>query len=234
LCVQGRTDALCLLRLARRGAPALRQAGGGDLAEQHAALQATQRQGAANGVALSWLDADAARALEPALSCSAALLSPETGIVDSHGLMLALQGDLERHGGALALQSPVLGVQCGSDAHVVEVGGEMPISLSARIVVNAAGLWAPGLAAAERGLPGAQRPQAFYAKGNYFSLALLQRLPAAQDFVLVRAGTASCRPSSGWRNPVAEVQVRQPSSQRGLLDLPQHVVGAVAGAASGS
>ena len=139
--------------------------------QQHAALQATRDKAAANGVALSWLDADAARALEPALSCSAALLSPETGIVDSHGLMLALQGDLERHGGALALQSPVLGVQCGSDAHVVEVGGEMPISLSARIVVNAAGLWAPGLAAAERGLPGAQRPQAFYAKGNYFSLA---------------------------------------------------------------
>jgi len=171
LCVQGRTQ---LYAFCDSHGVSHRRCGKLVVAtspQQHAALQDTREKAAANGVALSWLDADAARALEPALSCSAALLSPETGIVDSHGLMLALQGDLERHGGALALQSPVLGVQCGSDAHVVEVGGEMPISLSARIVVNAAGLWAPGLAAAERGLPGAQRPQAFYAKGNYFSLA---------------------------------------------------------------
>lgn len=139
--------------------------------DQHGALRATQQKAAANGVALSWLETDAARALEPALHCSAALLSPDTGIVDSHGLMLALQGDLERHGGALALQSPVLGVQCGAGAHVVEVGGEVPMALSARVVVNAAGLWAPGLAAVERGLPAAMRPQAFHAKGNYFSLA---------------------------------------------------------------
>lgn len=171
LCVQGRTQ---LYAFCDSHGVSHRRCGKLVVAtspQQHAALQDTREKAAANGVALSWLDADAARALEPALSCSAALLSPETGIVDSHGLMLALQGDLERHGGALALQSPVLGVQCGSDAHVVEVGGEMPISLSARIVVNAAGLWAPGLAAAERGLPGAQWPQAFYAKGNYFSLA---------------------------------------------------------------
>ena len=171
LCVQGRTQ---LYAFCDSHGVSHRRCGKLVVAtspQQHAALQDTREKAAANGVALSWLDADAARALEPALSCSAALLSPETGIVDSHGLMLALQGDLERHGGALALHSPVLGVQCGSDAHVVEVGGEMPISLSARIVVNAAGLWAPGLAAAERGLPGAQWPQAFYAKGNYFSLA---------------------------------------------------------------
>jgi len=139
--------------------------------EQHPALRATQAKAAANGVALSWLDADAACVLEPALHCSAALLSPDTGIVDSHGLMLALQGDLERHGGALALQSPVLGVQGGAGDHVVEVGGEMPVALSARIVVNAAGLWASGLAAVEQRLPRAHVPQAFLAKGNYFSLA---------------------------------------------------------------
>jgi L-2-hydroxyglutarate oxidase LhgO len=105
------------------------------------------------------------------LNCTAALLSPETGIVDSHGLMLALQGDLERHGGALALKSPMLGLQCASGAHVAEVGGEAPMALSARWVVNAAGLWAPGLAAAMRGLPPRQVPLAFHAKGNYFSLA---------------------------------------------------------------
>ena len=171
LCVQGRTQ---LYAFCDSHGVSHRRCGKLVVAsspQQHAALQDTRKKAAANGVALSWLDADAALALEPALNCSAALLSPETGIVDSHGLMLALLGDLEHYGGALALQSPVLGLQCGTDAHVVEVGGELPMVLSARIVVNAAGLWAPGLAAVERGLPEVQRPQAFHAKGNYFSLA---------------------------------------------------------------
>jgi L-2-hydroxyglutarate oxidase LhgO len=181
-------------------------------AGQHGALRATQEKAAANGVELSWLDADAARALEPALNCTAALLSPDTGIVDSHGLMLALQGDLERYGGALALQSPVLGVQCGTDAHVVEVGGEMPMALSARIVVNAAGLWAPGLAAVERGLPDAQRLRAFHAKGNYFSLAgrapfghLIYPVPEQAGLgvhlTLDLAGQARFGPDVQWLEP---------------------------------
>ena len=139
--------------------------------DQHAALEATRAKAAANGVPLQWLEPDAARALEPALRCTAALLSPETGIVDSHGLMLALQGDMERAGGALALRSPALGLQCGQAAHVVEVGGDTPMALSARIVVNAAGLWAPRVAASMRGLPAQHLPRGFHAKGNYFSLA---------------------------------------------------------------
>ena len=102
-------------------------------AEQHAALDATRAKAAANGVELQWLTPAEAAALEPALRCSAALLSPETGIVDSHGLMLALQGDMEAAGGALALCSPVLGLRCAADArdagdagdgHVVAVGGD--------------------------------------------------------------------------------------------------------------
>jgi L-2-hydroxyglutarate oxidase LhgO len=171
LCVRGRTQlyAFCESRgVSHRRCGKLVVA---TSAQQHAALQATRDKAAANGVDLAWLDADTARALEPALRCTAALLSPETGIVDSHGLMLALQGELESAGGALALQSPVLGLQCGAGVHVLEVGGETPMALSARIVVNAAGLWAPALAAAQRGLPAAQLPQSFLAKGNYFSLA---------------------------------------------------------------
>jgi len=57
--------------------------------------------------------------------------------------MLALQGDLERHGGALALLSPVLGMRCADDGHVVQVGGDTPTELRAGVVVNAAGLWRP-------------------------------------------------------------------------------------------
>lgn len=139
--------------------------------DQHAALEATRAKAAANGVELRWLDAGQARAIEPALNCTAALHSPETGIVDSHGLMLALQGDLEAAGGALALCSPVLGIRCGEDGHVVRVGGESAMELAAGIVVNAAGLWAPSLAAATQGLAPPHVPQGHHAKGNYFSLA---------------------------------------------------------------
>ena len=139
--------------------------------EQHPALQTTREKAAANGVELRWLGAAEARELEPALHCTAALLSPETGIVDSHGLMLALQGDLEAAGGALALCSPVQGLRCGSDGLVVQVGGDAPMELAAGIVVNAAGLWAPSLAAATQGLAAAHVPRGHHAKGSYFSLA---------------------------------------------------------------
>ncbi|WP_395694162.1 NAD(P)/FAD-dependent oxidoreductase [Piscinibacter sp.] len=115
-----------------------------------------------------------ALALEPELQVAAALWSPSSGIVDSHGLMLALQGDMEAAGGALALCSPVLGLRCAGDAgggHVVAVGGDAPMELGARIVVNAAGLWAPALASATQGLAAQHVPQGHHAKGNYFSLA---------------------------------------------------------------
>lgn len=139
--------------------------------DQHAALRVTQGRAAANGVLLQWLDADAARALEPSLHCTAALLSPDTGIVDSHALMLAMQGDLEGDGGALALQSPATAVRREGDRLVVGIGGESPMQLAARVVVNAAGLWAPALAEHMPDLATAHRPRAFHAKGSYFALA---------------------------------------------------------------
>src|SRR3546814_18598844 len=70
------------------------------------------RSAAANGVPdLEWLDKAAVARLEPAVRAVAGLLSPSTGIVDSHGLMLAYQGDAEAHGAMLAFNSPVLGGQ---------------------------------------------------------------------------------------------------------------------------
>jgi L-2-hydroxyglutarate oxidase LhgO len=180
--------------------------------DQHAALAATQAKAAANGVALRWLDAAAAGELEPALRCTAALLSPDTGIVDSHGLMLALQGDLETAGGALALQSPASGVHVERDRLVVDVGGESPMQLAARFVVNAAGLWAPGLAACMPDLAAAHRPQAFHAKGNYFSLAgrtpfsrLIYPVPEQAGLgvhlTLDLAGQARFGPDVQWLSP---------------------------------
>ncbi len=125
-----------------------------------------------NGVRdLRMLDAAEARALEPALRCDAALLSPSTGIVDSHGLMLSLQGDLERAGGAVALRSPVQAMRGGADGTRIEVAGDEPMALRARRVVNAAGLRAPMLAATMPDLGARYVPQAHFSKGSYFALA---------------------------------------------------------------
>ena len=142
-------------------------------AAQIADLRAIQQRAAANGVSdLQWLTREQALALEPALACHAALLSPSTGIVDSHGLMLSLLGDLERAGGLLALQSPVESMRVVEPAAIeIEMGGEATgTTLRARRVVNAAGLQAPALAAHTHGLPAAHVPRACFAKGNYFTL----------------------------------------------------------------
>ncbi|HEX2012758.1 MAG TPA: FAD-dependent oxidoreductase, partial [Roseateles sp.] len=136
--------------------------------------QALAAKAAANGVDdLRWLSQAEARVLEPALRCEAALLSPSTGIVDSHGLMLALQGDLERAGGALGLGSEVRSLRATPEGQILRVAveGEDEMELLAGVVVNAAGLWAPWLAARSEGLPAAQVPAAHYSKGCYFALA---------------------------------------------------------------
>jgi L-2-hydroxyglutarate oxidase LhgO len=136
-----------------------------------AALQRLQAQAEANGVAdLQWLDARQARLLEPALRCSAALLSPSTGIVDSHGLMLALLGQAQDHGAMLALCSPVLGGRLTATGIELEVGGEQPSRLRARQVVNSAGLGAPALARRLAGMPADAVPRDHLAKGCYFAL----------------------------------------------------------------
>ncbi len=135
-------------------------------------LQAIEQRARANGVAdLRWLARDEARALEPQLRCARALLSPSTGIVDSHGLMLALLGDAEGAGTMLALRSPVLCAAATPQGIELEVGGDAATTLLAGAVVNSAGHGAPPLAAATRGLAAAHVPPRFFAKGNYFTLS---------------------------------------------------------------
>ena len=124
----------------------------------------------ANGVHdLGLLTREQAQAMEPQLECVAALHSPSTGIVDSHALMLSLQGDFEGAGGMLALKSPVARAQCADDAIVLVA--EDGTALRCRSVVNAAGLGAPALARRFEGLPASAVPAARFAKGNYFTLA---------------------------------------------------------------
>ncbi|MGK6307819.1 NAD(P)/FAD-dependent oxidoreductase [Variovorax sp. DT-64] len=133
-------------------------------------LRLIAAKAAANGVHdLVMLTREQARAMEPQLECVAALHSPSTGIVDSHALMLSLQGDLESAGGMLALKSTVARAQCGEGAIVLVA--EDGTALRCRSVVNAAGLGAPALARRFEGLPASAVPPAYFAKGNYFTLA---------------------------------------------------------------
>jgi len=140
--------------------------------EQLAQLQHYLHQGQANGVTdLALLSASEAEALEPALECVAALHSPSTGIIDSHSLMLSLLGDAEAAGAMLVVCTAV---KCGAleaDGIVIETGGADSMRVKARIVINAAGLGAPALAASLDGFPASHIPPCHYAKGNYYALA---------------------------------------------------------------
>ncbi len=137
---------------------------------QVAQLKLIQARAELNGVMdLVLLSQGAIAGLEPHLRCEAALLSPSTGIVDSHGLMLALQGDLENAAGVVALNSPLAHAKCAQSA--IELIAEDGTQLRANVVVNAAGLHAPGLAGRFDGLDARHVPAAYYAKGSYFTLA---------------------------------------------------------------
>ena len=139
-------------------------------ASQIPQLQAIIAKAAANGVPdLVLLTREQAQALEPALDCVAAVLSPSTGIVDSHALMLALQGDLENAGGMVVLNAPLARAHCALSAIVLVA--EDGTELAAQSVVNAAGLQAQALAARFDGLDAQHVPPSHYAKGNYFTLS---------------------------------------------------------------
>lgn len=133
-------------------------------------LEGIARQGDVNGVeGLQMIDGSAARALEPQLSCVAALLSPHTGILDAHAYMLALRGELEDAGGAIAFNTPVLGATRKDGQWMVRFGGAVPGEASFDALINCAGLDAQKLAQAMEGYPPARVPRLVLAKGNYFS-----------------------------------------------------------------
>ncbi|MDO8372845.1 MAG: NAD(P)/FAD-dependent oxidoreductase, partial [Polaromonas sp.] len=139
-------------------------------ASQIPQLQAIIAKAAANGVPdLTLLTREQAQALEPELEGVAAVLSPSTGIVDSHALMLALQGDLENAGGMVVLNSPLAQAHCAPSAIVLVA--EDGTELAAKGVVNAAGLHAQALASRFTGLDAQHVPPSHYAKGNYFTLS---------------------------------------------------------------
>jgi L-2-hydroxyglutarate oxidase LhgO len=134
-----------------------------------AKIEGIFEQGVTNGVeGLSLISGEAARALEPNLSCTAAVLSEETGIVDSHALMLALQGDLEDRGGVIAFNSPIERLARVNGGWEARFGGLESGTLAVDAVVNAAGLRAQDLARRSEGYPAERVPKLVLAKGNYF------------------------------------------------------------------
>ena len=131
-----------------------------------------KKQAEVNGVDdLRLLDGSALAKMEPAVRGVAGFLSPSTGIVDSHGLMLAYLGDAEAHGASLALASPVVSGAVHEDGIELEIGGASPMRLCCATVVNAAGLTAQAVARSIAGIPAAAIPPTYYAIGHYYTLA---------------------------------------------------------------
>jgi L-2-hydroxyglutarate oxidase LhgO len=142
-----------------------------DAAEQ-AKVEALLAQGLKNGVeGLELIGGNAARALEPELSCTGALMSPESGIIDSHGYMLALWGELEDRGGRIAFETPVEHMSYVAPHWQVQLGGDEASTVAFDAVINSAGLGAQALARRVDGYPAAKVPPLVLAKGNYFGFA---------------------------------------------------------------
>jgi L-2-hydroxyglutarate oxidase LhgO len=141
-------------------------------AQEDGLLAGIKQRAEANGVeGMRILTAPEAVALEPNLVCTSALLSPATGIIDSHAYMVALQGDAENAGAVPVFYSPVLAGRVAGRGIEIDVGGIDPMTLRCRLLINSAGLHAPGLAGRIAGMPPDRVPTAYYAKGNYFTLS---------------------------------------------------------------
>lgn len=141
--------------------------------DQLGELDAIAKKAAANGVDdLEFLDAGQARRLEPAVKSTGALLSPSTGIIDSHALMLALQGEAEDHGAMIAFQNRVIGGEIEKNGITLEIAdpGGATMRLTASSVINSAGLGAQGVAHSIAGIPAETIPPLHFARGCYFTM----------------------------------------------------------------
>jgi L-2-hydroxyglutarate oxidase LhgO len=139
--------------------------------EEVPALEEIRQKAIVNGVHdLRYVEPDEIRELEPNVSAVRALLSPSTGLVDTHGLMLSYLGDAESHGAMLALSSPVLSGRIDNGQIILQVGGEAPMELACSELVNSAGHGALKFGASLEGLASEHVPPEpkLKAKGNYF------------------------------------------------------------------
>ena len=163
--------AVRLLRDAWRRASPLRQAHRRNQRRRTHAAGSHPCAGQINGVeGLELIGGNAARDLEPELSCVAALVSPATGIIDGHAYMLALQGDLEAHGGTVAFETPVERHDADAERLARAFRRARAGQLEVDAVINCAGLSAQQVARADRGLSGDAHPQAGAGQGQLFRL----------------------------------------------------------------
>jgi L-2-hydroxyglutarate oxidase LhgO len=186
-------------------------------------LQAILYKAQNNGVPeIKLISGEEARTLEPNLQCVAAILSSTTGIVDSHGYMLSLLGGFEDAGGMIAYQSPLLKAtpigSNGEGGFALEIGGPDGMQLQTKLLINCAGLSAPAVAQTIEGLHASQIPKAYFAKGNYFSLAgkspfshLIYPIPEpgglGVHLTLDMGGQAKFGPDVEWLDIEAEEQI---------------------------
>ncbi len=175
-------------------------------------LERLRQSALGNGVDdLVFLPADEARALEPELACAGALLSPSTGIIDAHALMLALQAAAEAGGAVIALKSPLRGGQAGGQGFCLRVGlaDGSDYALDCRLLVNSAGLQAQEVAAGLAGLPATSIPRRHLNRGCYFALRgaspfrhLIYPLPGSASLgvhlTIDLAGQARFGPDQEW------------------------------------
>ena len=133
-------------------------------------LEAIERQAITNEVeGIAPLSAAQAHALEPEIRAVMALISPESGVIDSHGYMLALRGEIEDRGGAVVVDTPFEGAEpLASGGFTVRTGGPDPATLTCRLLVTAPGLGAQATAARIEGFPAAEIPKGHFGKGVYF------------------------------------------------------------------
>lgn len=198
--------------------------------EEDAVLDGIAAKAAANGVdgedALYRVSGSEARELEPSLSCVSALVSPSTGIVDSHALMLAYQGDAEAAGAMIAFETPVLGGRVSDKGIILEAGGATPMTLAANEVVISAGLSAQTIARSLSGYPPAAIPGQYYCKGNYFITArkspfsrLIYPVPVKAGLgvhvTIDMAGGLRFGPDTEWIDGVDDVDTLEVDPKRG-------------------
>lgn len=177
---------------------------------EHPRLRELLATGRANGVAdLRLLPPPAVAALEPAVRCSLGLLSPSSGIIDSHAFLLALQAGLEQAGGLVLTRHPVAGGRIGAGGIRLHIGGEIGFEVTCRTLVNAAGLGAWDLCRGLAGFPREAIPERHLAIGHYYALRgaapfsrLVYPLPAAGGLgihvTLDLAGAARFGPDVRW------------------------------------
>jgi L-2-hydroxyglutarate oxidase LhgO len=136
------------------------------------AIEKYAKQAEANDVEnFRWLSGAEAIALEPELRAVAAVEFRESGVMDAHGYMDALEGEIEARGGSVVVNAPFLGASPSAKGYDVRVGGGEPMTVTTKRLVISAGLSAQACAASISGFPSERVPRPYLAKGNYFALS---------------------------------------------------------------